>query len=123
MKFRGFKRGLITKNIFGRLVADRGYIGRFMQMYKKGITLIHGINKNMENKLMPLLDKWLLSKRGIIETVFGILKETFGLESSKNRSTIAYFSQIFSAISAYSFKPEKPRIVNVLNVASIMIPS
>lgn len=63
----------ITKNIFGKLIAGRGYIGRFMQMYEKGITLIHGINKNMKNKLMFPFDKWLLSKRGIIESFFGIL--------------------------------------------------
>ena len=100
----------ITESIFGKLVGDKGYIGAFKQLYDKGIFLIHGIRKNMKNKLMPLFDKLLLRKRGTIESVFGVLKESFSLESSKNRSQIGYFVQLFSAIAAYYFKPNKPRI-------------
>lgn len=103
----------ITQDIFGKLIADKGYIGAFKQLYNKGITLIHGIRKNMKNKLMPFVDKLLLKKRGAIESVFGILKEWFGLESSKNRSQLAYFIQIFSSIAAYHFKPVKPRILGL----------
>lgn len=103
---------IVTKDVFGKLIADRGYIGAFMQMYNKGIQIIHGIRKNMKNKLMTIFDKWLLSKRGAIESVFGILKEWFGLESSKNRSAIAYFSQILASLAAYYFKPIKPHIFN-----------
>jgi hypothetical protein len=100
----------LTKDVFGKLIGDKGYIGAFKQMFDKGITLIHKIRKNMKNKLMDILDKWLLSKRGTIESMFCILKEWLGLESSKNRSPIAYFTQIFASIAAYHFKPEKPRV-------------
>lgn len=103
----------ITQDVFGKLIADKGYIGAFKQMFDKGITLIHGIRRNMKNKLMPLVDKLLLKKRGVIECVFGILKEWLGLESSKNRSQSAYFVQIFSAIAAYHFKPVKPHILGL----------
>jgi hypothetical protein len=100
----------ITKNIFGKMAGDRGYIGAFKQMHDKGIELIHGIRKNMKNKLMDMFNKMLLKKRGIIESVFGILKEWMHLESSKNRSQIAYFTQIFASIAAYYFKPQKPHV-------------
>src|SRR5690606_5632092 len=65
----------LTPDLFGKLIADKGYLGRFKDLYTKGITLIHGIRSNMKNQLVSLFDKFLLRQRGIIETVFGILKE------------------------------------------------
>lgn len=111
----------MTDDIFGKMIADRGYIGRFKQMYEKGITLVHGIRKNMKNNLMDVFDKWLLTKRGIIETVFGILKEWLALESSKNRNQIAYFVQIISALAAYHFKAEKPCIFPNSSIAKLCV--
>jgi hypothetical protein len=100
----------LTQNICGKLVADRCYIGRFEDLYARGITLIHGIRSNMKNKLMPVFDKLLLRKRGIIETIFGILKSDFDLEHSRHRSVTAFFVHIFSALAAYAFRPKKPSI-------------
>lgn len=101
----------LTKDIFGKLVADKGYIGAFEQLWEKGIELIHGIRKNMKNKLMDPFNKFLLKKRGVIESVFNIFKEFLSLESSKNRSKIAYFVQICCAILSYYFRPHKPQII------------
>jgi len=100
----------LTQNICGKLVADKGYLGRFKDLYERGITLIHGIKSNMKNKLMPLFDKILLRKRSIVETVFGILKSDFNLEHSRHRSVAGFFVHIFSALAAYSLRPEKPYI-------------
>ena len=100
----------LTQNICGKLVADRGYLGRFQDLYERGITLIHGVRSKMKNKLMPVFDKFLLRKRGIIETVFGILKSDFNLEHSRHRSVKGFFVHIFSALAAYALKPEKPYI-------------
>ena len=99
-----------TKNIFGKLVADRGYLGRFKDLYDRGITLIHGIRSNMKNKLILLFDKFLLRQRGIIETIFGILKTDFNLEHSRHRSVKGFFINIFTALAAYAFRPEKPMV-------------
>lgn len=111
----------ITDAIFGKLIGDKGYIGAFKQLLEKGIFLVHGIRKNMKNKLMPLADKLLLKKRGAIESVFGILKEWFNLESSKNRSQIGYFAQLFSALAAYHFKPNKPHIFSKDDLALLCV--
>jgi len=100
----------ITNAITGKLIADRGYIGKFDLLYKKGITLIHGIRKGMKNKLVLLYDKLLLKKRGIIETVFGILKEGLSLEHARHRSDIGAIMHIFTSIAAYAFKTSKPAI-------------
>ncbi|KLV35378.1 transposase, partial [Piscirickettsia salmonis] len=42
----------------------------FDQLYEKGLQLITKIRKNMKNKLVLMIDKILLRKRGIIESVF-----------------------------------------------------
>lgn len=111
----------ITCDIFGKMVGDKGYIGAFKQLYDKGIFLIHGIRKNMKNKLMHLFDKFLLKRRGVVESVNGILKEGLGLEYSKNRSKIAYFMQICSTIVAYHFKPNKPHILPAEMAAKLCV--
>ncbi|CDK31057.1 IS982 family transposase [Candidatus Babela massiliensis] len=98
----------ITKNIFGKLVADKGYIGCFNMLFDKGIHLIHKLRSNMKNKLLSFQDKLLLRKRGIIESVGNILKNTFNLEHTRHRCQINFFANLFSALIAYSFKPSKP---------------
>ncbi|EER21532.1 ISPg3, transposase [Rickettsia endosymbiont of Ixodes scapularis] len=41
--------------------------------------MVTGIKKNMKNKLIPLIEKILLRKRSIIETVFSVLKRFLNL--------------------------------------------
>lgn len=98
----------ITKNLFGKLIADKGYIGLFKDLFKNGIQLIHKLRSNMKNKLMDLGDRLLLNKRGIIESVGNILKNKFDLEHTRHRSYANFLTNIFSTLIAYYFKPEKP---------------
>jgi hypothetical protein len=98
----------ITNNIFGKLVGDKGYLGLFEKLYEKGIQLIHKIRSNMKNKLMEMFDKLLLRKRGTIESVINLLKNTFNIEHSRHRSPINFVVNIFAALFAYNLKPEKP---------------
>ncbi|CEO16465.1 hypothetical protein RMONA_07900 [Rickettsia monacensis] len=53
----------------------------FTKLYKQGLIKITGIRKDMKNYLLPLLDKILLRKRFIIETIFGYIKENFNCTS------------------------------------------
>ena len=99
-----------SKNLFGKLVGDKGYIGTFKYMFDKGVSVIHKIRSNMKNKLLSLEDKLLLQKRGIIESVFGIMKEELSLEHSRHRSKNGFLSHIFSTLLAYTFRPKKPHI-------------
>ncbi len=66
--------------------------------------MIHGIKKNMENKLMDLKEKILLRKRNLIETVFDYLKNKMNLEHTRHRSPINSFVHILSTLVAYSLK-------------------
>ena len=58
----------LTKEIFGKLFADRGYISQelFEKLLKKDITLVTRARKNMKNKLMNLYDRLMLRKRTVI---------------------------------------------------------
>lgn len=62
----------LCKSLFGKLIADRGYIShslfeQLLETFK--VQLITRLKKNMKNRLMPLVDKLLLRKRAIIESV------------------------------------------------------
>ncbi len=104
--------GKITKGLFGKLFGDRGYISQklFKDLYKKGVELITKLRRNMKNKIMHLYDKFLLRKRGMIESVIAILKEDFCIEHTRHRSTTNFLGNICSALSAYVFKEKKPSI-------------
>jgi len=66
----------LVKNLSGKLFGDKGYISQklFEKLWQKGIQLITKIRKNMKNKLLPLLDKLLLRKRALIESINDQLK-------------------------------------------------
>ncbi len=53
----------LTKKLFGKLFADKGYISQplFEMLFKNGVHIVTGIRSNMKNRLMPLIDRILLS--------------------------------------------------------------
>ena len=66
----------LTAGLQGKVFGDKGYISKEMmhQLWQRGLHLITGIRRDMKNHLMPLMDKLLLRKRFIIETLFHKLK-------------------------------------------------
>ena len=103
----------LCKNLFGKLIADRGYISQplFEQLLETcNVQLITRIKKNMKNKLMPLLDKWLLRKRAIIESVVDQLKNISQIEHTRHRSPINAFINIVAGLIAYCHQPKKPSL-------------
>jgi hypothetical protein len=69
----------LTKKLFGKLFADKGYISAtlFKMLFDDGIFLVTGIKSNMKNRLMPQLDRILLGKRSVIETINDKLKNIY----------------------------------------------
>lgn len=61
----------LTQSIFGQLFGDKGYIsqGLFEQLYDRGLKLITRYRSNMNNRLVPLIERILLRKRALIESV------------------------------------------------------
>ncbi|MDJ0569706.1 MAG: IS982 family transposase [Pleurocapsa sp. MO_192.B19] len=72
----------MTQDIFGKLFGDRGNISQnlFEKLYEQQLQLITRYKKNMKQKLVKLIDKILLRKRALIETVNDQLKNIFQIE-------------------------------------------
>lgn len=102
----------ISAHLRGKIYADKGYIGNkiFAKLWEKGLHLVTGIRRNMKNYLMPYIDKILLKKRFIVETIFGVMKTDFNLEHSRHRSPVNAFVSILACLVAYAYKTDKPKI-------------
>ena len=108
----------LTKEIFGKLFADRGYISQnlFEKLLKKDITLVTRAKKNMKNKLIDLYDRLMLRKRAVIESVNDFLKNICDIEHSRHRSVTNFLVNLISALAAYSFLPKKPSVCSDANI-------
>jgi hypothetical protein len=103
----------LCKDLFGKLIADRGYISQalFEQLLETfNVQLITKIKRNMKNRLMPVIDKLLLRKRAIIESVVDQLKNVSQIEHTRHRSPINCFINILAGLVAYSLQPKKPSL-------------
>ena len=103
----------LCKRLFGKLIADRGYISQalFEQLLETfNLQLITKLRKNMKNRLMPLMDKLLLRKRAIIESVIDQLKNISQIEHTRHRSPINAFINILAGLIAYCHQPKKPSL-------------
>lgn len=100
----------MTRHLKGILFADKGYISQhlFKALYERGLKLITGIKRNMKNYLMPLIEKLMLRKRFLIETLFGILKIHMNLSHTRHRSPTNACVNILSCLTAYQLTENKP---------------
>jgi hypothetical protein len=64
----------------------------------------------MKNRLMPMIDKILLRKRAIIESVMDQLKNISQIERTRHRSPINAFINIIAGLIAYCHQPKKPSL-------------
>ena len=105
----------MVADLEGKVLADKGYISKklFARLWGKGLHLITGIRRNMKNYLMPILDKLLLRKRFIVETLFDKLKSEMGLEHTRHRSPTNAFVHILSCLVAYVLGKTKIRMTNI----------
>lgn len=104
----------MTKEIFGRLFGDKGYISKALSdiLFSNGIQLITAVRRNMKSVALSNEEKLLLRKRSVIETVNDELKNICQVEHSRHRSISGFLLNIMGAIAAYSFFPKKPSIKN-----------
>jgi hypothetical protein len=102
----------MAKGLFGKLFGDRGYVSQelFEQLYRQGLELIAKRRKNMKNSLVKLMDKILLRKRAIIESVNDQLKNICQVEHSRHRSHFNCLVNLVAGLIAYSYHPKKPSL-------------
>jgi hypothetical protein len=100
------------KGLFGKLFGDRGYISQalFTDLFEQGLKFITRVRKNMKNELMPLVDKLLLRKRFLIETVNDQIKNICQIEHSRHHSRFNFLANLVGGLIAYSYDPDKPSV-------------
>jgi hypothetical protein len=76
----------------------------------KVLQLITKLRKNMKNRLLPLIDKLLLRKRAIIESVVDQLKNISQIEPTRHRRPINCFINLIAGLIAYCHQPKKPSL-------------
>lgn len=103
----------LSHHLFGKLFGDRGYISQalFEHLWQtSNLQLITRIRSNMKNSLMPMLDKILLRKRAIIESIIDQLKNISQIEHSRHRSPINFMVNLLCGLIAYCHQPKKPSL-------------
>ena len=106
----------LSKNIFGYLFGDKGYISKSKAKKLReehGINLITNVRSNMKSTYKTPFEKAMLSKRFLIETVFGKLKSSTNIEHSRHRSPKNFLVNIFSSLVSYNKWSKKPRITMI----------
>ncbi len=109
---------LMIKGLFGKVFGDRGYISQelFRELLEHGIFMVTRVKKNMKNKLMSLIDKVLLLKRALIESVFSKIKLLGKFEHSRHRSVTNAFVHMVAALISYQLSDNKPSIKSLLQL-------
>ena len=102
----------IAEKLHCFLFGDKGYISRIAASLKmKGLNLITKLRSNMKREqILTPEHKYYMKHRGLIESVFDILKSVLDLEHSRNRSTKNYFVNVLAALIAYTFLEQRPSI-------------
>lgn len=102
----------LSKDLFGKLFADKGYISQklFERLFSKSIMLVTKVKKNMKNKLMNMMDKIILRKRAVIESVNDFLKNQCQIEHTRHRSPVNFAVNLIAGLAAYWFIPKKPSL-------------
>ncbi|MES2389482.1 MAG: IS982 family transposase [Bacteroidota bacterium] len=102
----------MTRTLFGKLYGDKGYISKSLSeiLLNKGIELITKLKKKMKQQLMPEVDKLLLRKRAIVESVNDQLKNISQVEHTRHRSANGFLLNLIAGMTAYCFKEKKPSL-------------
>ena len=102
----------LTQHVVGKLFGDRGYISGklFKALFQRGLQLVTRIKKNMVNKLMPIMDRVLLEKRAVVESIIDQLKNLCQIEHTRHRSPVHCLGNLFSGLLAYICSPKKPSL-------------
>jgi len=102
----------LSSGLWGKLFGDKGYISSKLaeKLFTQGVQVITGLRAKMKQKLMPLMDKILLRKRSLIETVNDQLKNISQIEHSRHRSPANFLINLLSGLVAYTRQPKKPSL-------------
>ena len=102
----------MVQGLRGKAFSDRGYISkkRTQTLMERGLQLFTKVKKNMKSKFISTVDKVLLRKRAIIESVNNILKNSCQIEHHRHRSRWTFLSNLMARLAYYCLNPNKPKL-------------
>ena len=106
----------LTEVLSGLFVGDAGYLLKqevFQRLFEKHIRILSASRKNMK-RLMTKEQGLLFRKRSIIETVWDVLKERYGLVFHLARSITGLFRHYGYSLLSHMLQP-------FLNVCSLKL--
>lgn len=104
----------LLRRLFGKVFGDKGYISKPLYEWLNqtfGIQLVTKLRSNSKNRLpMAFMDRILLRKRAIIESVIDQLKNISQIEHSRHRSVASFLVNLLCGLIAYAHQPKKPSL-------------
>jgi hypothetical protein len=104
----------LVQKLFGKLFGDKGYISQpLMELLRQtiGVQMITKLKSNSKNHLpMTLIDRILLRRRAIVESVIDQLKNISQIEHSRHRSVVNFLVNLLCGLIAYAHQPKKPSL-------------
>ena len=104
----------LVRQLFGKIFGDKGYISQpLYELLRQtiGVQFITKLRSNSKNHLpMPLVDRILLRKRALVETVIDQLKNISQIEHSRHRSVASFMVNLLCGLIAYAHRPKKPSL-------------
>lgn len=102
----------LARKLWGKLFGDKGYVSNPLKLLlaENGVDFITKLKRNMKEQQISAVDKILLRKRAIIETVFDQLKNISQIEHSRHRSFWNFLVNIIAGLTAYCWREKKPML-------------
>lgn len=104
----------LVRKLFGKVFGDKGYVSKpLYELLRQtlGVQLVTKLRSNSKNRLpMSLIDRILLRKRALVETVIDQLKNISQIEHSRHRSVANFMVNLMSGLIAYARQPKKPSL-------------
>ena len=104
----------LVRRLYGKVFGDKGYISKpLYELLRQtfGIHLVTKLRSNTKNQLpMTLVDRILLRKRAIVESVIDQLKNISQIEHSRHRSVNNFLVNLLCGLIAYAHQPKKPSL-------------
>jgi hypothetical protein len=107
----------MLKWLKGLLFGDKGYIGKELcaRLLERGLKLITRTRKNMKPIDYSPMEKQLLDKRGIIETIINHFKHHYHIWHTRHRSVLNAITHLMAGIAAYAIEPLKISAIKLLS--------
>jgi transposase len=104
----------LVRKLFGKIFGDKGYISQPLRDLLRqtiGVQLITKLKRTSKNRLpMEWINRILIRKRAIVESVIDQLKNISQIEHSRHRSVCNFMVNLMCGLIAYAHQPKKPSL-------------